>query len=289
MNKNTIYTLIKNITPPFIFTFLRKSFIYTKIKKALSNIFKKTYQPYWQKIKKGPLEGREIFVSNSESWVSMISGDYDDFFLEYLKKIPLEGKVIFDIGTHIGFNSLIFAQLVGPSGKVLGFEPNPYNKERFEKILTKNIDLAKRITLHEIAISNKEGTTDFVFTDNIEGGTSSGSFIDKAHTHLEKNMYEKEIGFKRMSVKTLPFDLFDAHKITDIPFLIKIDIEGAEYLALEGGKHYIQTYKPLLLIEIHSIFNMYKVGEILTSLRYKIELLKEESDGRCFIAGTYQS
>jgi hypothetical protein len=53
---------------------------------------------------------------------------------------------------------------------------------------------------------------------------------------------------------------------------------------LEGAKDALRYYKPLLLIEVHSIFSMFKTCEILHALGYKIMLLKEEADGRCFLA-----
>jgi len=286
MNKIKIYTAVKNITPPVIFNNLSKSSIYPKIKKVISGVFKNTYQPSWQTVQNGPLKGREIFVSKSESWVPMINGDYDNFFLEYLRTLDLKGKTIFDIGTHIGFNALIFAELVGEQGKVVCFEPNIFNKERFETILTKNTDLAKHIVIHPVAISNADGDTEFVFTDNIEGGTSSGSFINEADTHFEKGHYEAANGFKRMKVQTVRFDSLTKNGVNEKPYLMKIDIEGAEWLALDGGRQFIAEHGPILLIEIHSIFNMMKVGDILQSLSYNIKLLKEESDGRCFIACT---
>jgi len=74
--------------------------------------------------------------------------------------------------------------------------------------------------------------------------------------------------------------------IDDIPFLIKIDVEGAEHLVLEGGKKFIKQYKPIILLEIHSIFNMMKCYEFFSDLNYKLELLQQEPDGRCFIAAT---
>lgn len=288
MNKNSIYAFVKNVTPPFVFSSFKSSGLYKHVKSISSKFAKEKYTPSWQTIKTGPLKGRKVFLDPTGDWQKeMIEGSYDDFFFKYVEKLDLVGKTIFDIGTHIGFNSMYFAQLVGPTGKVYAFEPNIYNKKRFDYILDKNIDLKERVEIFEVAVSNKVGSEQFIFSSNIENGTSSGSFIDTAHTIYDKSSYQTEGGFTSCNVKLvcldtptgLPYPLPD-------PDIIKMDIEGAEYLALEGSQKLIERKKPLILIEIHSIYNMYKVEKLLTSIGYEFELLKEESDGRCFFAAT---
>jgi hypothetical protein len=46
----------------------------------------------------------------------------------------------------------------------------------------------------------------------------------------------------------------------------------------------LKKHRPLIIMEVHSIYNMLKTYDILQSAHYKIVLLKEELDGRCFIA-----
>lgn len=152
--------------------------------------------------------------------------------------------------------------------------------------MARNINLSNRIRTYATAISSKKGTDEFIFSNLVDNGTSSGSFIQGASTFWEQEIYEKNIGFKRTTVETIPLDSISDLGIHDLPTLIKIDVEGAEYLVMEGGRYLINKCKPILLMEIHSIFNMFKVGEQLKELNYKIQLLKQEPDGRCFISAT---
>jgi FkbM family methyltransferase len=285
ISKGSLYGIMHAITPPIIFSSLKKSTLYPKMQKwADRNLKKDRFTPTWNDIKGGVLKGRKIFIYETGVWKDMISGEYDTFFVEYLQKLDLRGKVIYDIGAHFGYSAMCFAQLVGPTGRVLAFEPNLSNKKRFEYFLTENKDLADIIEIHDVAISNKIGEEDFNFNDNLDDGTSSGSFIESSHTFYEKESYEKNLGYRKVKTKTVSLDTLNEIGVTETPFLIKIDIEGAEYLAMEGAMQLLRTHKPILLIEIHSIFNMLKVGQILHELDYTIELLKEEKDGRCFIA-----
>lgn len=285
ISKGSLYGIFHAITPPIIFSTLKKSTIYPKLKKIADKFLKKDrFIPTWVTITGGILEGRQIFVYETGVWKDMISGEYDRFFIDYLQKLDLNGKVVYDIGAHFGYSSMCLAALVGESGTVIAFEPNSYNKKRFEHFLSKNEDLAKVIKIHEIAVSDKNGEEDLNFNDNLDDGSSSGSFIDGSHTFYEKDFYEDNLGYRKEKIRTISLDSVIDLGVTGIPSLIKIDIEGAEHLALNGAKEVLSTQRPILLIEIHSIFNMFEVGQILNSYDYEVELLKEENDGRCFIA-----
>ncbi|MFA4942875.1 MAG: FkbM family methyltransferase [Patescibacteria group bacterium] len=276
-----IYKFVKLLIPPIFILVIKKTISVFR----LGDFFAK-HNLRWSKIIGGELVGREIFLDPDGPWRGMISGNYDNFLFNYLKQFDLKGKTIYDIGAHIGFSSLVFANMVGGEGTVIAFEPNVYNRDRFEMILTKNEDLKKIIQINHSAVSDHDGEEDFVFTDNVDGGTSSGSFLGNADTFWEKDIYEKNIGFKRTKVKTVTLDNLMAGGSFPIPAVIKMDIEGAEYLAVAGGLESIKKNQIKLLIEIHSIFNMFKVAESLASIDYKLELLQEEKDGRCFMAAT---
>lgn len=285
ISKGSLYSAVYAVTPPIIFSAVKNSSLYPKFQAWANKFLKKdNLTPTWNTITDGILTGRKIFIYRTGVWKDMLNGEYDKFFIEYLQKLDLKGKVVYDIGAHFGYSAMCFATLTGETGKVIAFEPNLYNKKRFEHFLSENKDLEKVISIHDLAISNKAGEEDFNFNDNLDDGTSSGSFIDSSHTFYEKDSYEKNLGYRKVKTKTISLDSLMDIGITQPPFLVKIDIEGAEYLALEGAKELLLKHKPILLIEIHSIFNMLKVGQVLHDFNYKIELLKEEKDGRCFIA-----
>lgn len=285
LNLEKAYSIVQNITPPFLFTMIKKGPVYTFVRNIARKTLKHKYTSSWNKIASGPLLGVELFVDPKGDWQKeMLSGHYDDFFSKYLDKVDMKGKNVYDIGAHIGYSALFFAHKVGSEGHVTTFEPNPYNVERIKMIFERNKELSSRITIAEVAVSNKNGKDSFIFSPLIDNGTSSGSFIDGAHTIYPKEDYIKEGGFKTIEVKTVALDHpTNDFKIKD-PDIIKLDIEGAEFLALEGMKETLKRAKPLILIEVHSIYNMYIVDSILRELEYNLELLKEEKDGRCFFA-----
>ncbi len=265
--------LIKYITPPIIWEFSKKLLVRPRI-----------FSPVWNTLRYKPLNGIQIFFDPTGPWQkTIINNTYDSFLFESLAKENLDAKVIFDIGAHIGFHSLYFARLVGPKGKVYAFEPNPKNAERLNLIREKNTDIKNIISVVDVAVSDVLGTEEFSMSEDIESGRSSGGFIDTADTIWGREAFKMR-GFTETKVRTVPLDLFNKELgITESPDLIKIDVEGAESLVLLGAKNTLMTKKPILLLEVHSMLNMFNVVSILSSLSYEMKILKEESDGRCFI------
>jgi FkbM family methyltransferase len=285
ITKSSLYEFTQQILPPFIFSSLKKTGLYSAGRSFARQHLSGEYSPSWHAISDGPLKGLFLYMDSKDPWQKdMLNGNYDDFFYSYVDKIDLNGKIVFDIGAHIGFSSLYFAKKVGTKGQVIAFEPNPFNRERMEKILEKN-KLNERVSISPLALTDTEGATEFVFSHDVDNGTSSGSFVANAHTFLQKENYEKQSGFERMTVKTSSLDhIVIEAKTYPAPHLIKLDIEGAEDLALEGGMAMIRQYRPTILAEIHSIYTMYKVHEFMLAVAYKTVLLAVEPDGRCFIA-----
>lgn len=264
---------LKEITPPFLYAFLRKHLIKPR-----------TFSPTWNTLTYKPLNGVQIFFDPTGPWQkTILDNTYDTFLFKRLDAYKLEGKVIYDIGAHIGFHSLYFARLVGPKGKVYAFEPNPKNIERLNLIRDKNPDIKNIITVCDVAVSNILGTEEFSMSEDIESGRSSGGFIDTADTIWGREAFAMR-GFQEITVSTVPMDLFKQELgIQETPDLIKIDVEGAESLVLLGAKSTLMSKRPVILMEVHSMLNMFNVVSILSSISYEMEIIKEETDGRCFI------
>lgn len=236
----------------------------------------------WIKFENGNLSGLSIF--STEDYVACYAeGNTDYEMISDIANNKIENKVIFDVGTFIGLSSLVFARYVGSKGKVIAFEPNPYNRERIMKNYEKNKDLAKKITLYPYALSNKNGECNMLLSKVIEG-PSSTSRIDDSHAkiHNEKlpDLFEEQV------VETRKLDDF-IKEVNIIPDIIKVDIEGAEHLMLAGAINTLEKYHPILYIEIHSEFCAIKCYEILQKYNYKVLILKEEEDNRIMIKALY--
>lgn len=239
--------------------------------------------PEWLTVSSGPLKGRQLFVSPNPTWQSMVEGTYESFVFDTLSKHQdLDSAIIWDIGAHVGYYALAFASLVGQSGHVVTFEPNPHNANRIRQHLARNPDLASRVTLVTEALSDSSGEEVFVLSPELELGHSSGSHFDSALAPEKQEAYE---AFDRTVVQTVRADTLLSEGRIPAPSIVKMDVEGAELSVLKGSSTMLSEVKPILLIEVHHIVMMFHVHKLLADAGYKIEIVDEEHSpaSRCHI------
>jgi len=159
------------------------------------------------------------------------------FLRNHLKK----EQTVWDVGANIGYFSLEFARSVGPEGKVLSFEPHP---EIFQ-VLQRNVKRNKynNISLFNQACGSEPGQTKLFFSTENEG---NHKIVENSNSN----------NFALTEVVSLSSFLGEY-----TPSLIKMDIEGAELLALQGlGQENLKKLATDFVIEYHpyemSFFNI---------------------------------
>ena len=190
------------------------------------------------------------------------------FFLDTVKA----GMTVFDVGANIGLYSVLAGRKVGAEGKVFSFEPDPVNFN----FLRKNIDLNN---LKNVMPVNKAVTSK---SDDVKLFLSKENFGDHS-------LYNTEIQRNSISVPGVSLDDFVREMGLKSIDLIKLDIQGAEGLALQGMKEILNSVNaPKLFIEYYP-YGLKKMGidplQILTTLEnynYEIfvidEVLKKVDD-----------
>lgn len=146
-------------------------------------------------------------------------------------------SIFWDIGANIGSYSLYAAKI--KDLKVLAFEPEYNNLE----LLSKNIrinNLSKQIKIFPIPLSNKNSDVEFKVSD-ITPGSALSSITDYDQNGLEIN---KSHYFSTFSMR---LDDFCKTFNTPEPDYLKIDIDGAEHLVLEGANDVIENLKSILI------------------------------------------
>ncbi len=213
----------------------------------------------------------------------MAHGTYDETFVDALRPhSALQGAVVWDVGAHIGYESLLFAELVGPAGRVVAFEPNPANAREWQRNVKANRELAKRMSLHATALCDKSGTAALRFREAVVGGGSSGSHLADAVPPDGKASYAA-FGLVDVACARVD-DLVDAGEIAP-PTIIKIDVEGAEADVVRGAIRTLHQHKPSLLVEVHHVRAMHDLEVLLQEAGYVSSVLEasEETCSRCFL------
>lgn len=139
------------------------------------------------------------------------------------------GMTVLDIGAHIGFYTRLLSELVGPAGRVLAFEPHPANVE----FLQHNTRRCSNVEIYPFAVGDTDGTLDL----HVSAGHSNHSLVDGFTETIES-----------ISVRGVRLDSFLAPLGTDEIGFVKIDVEGAEPLAIAGMQKTLEANPGLAML-----------------------------------------
>jgi FkbM family methyltransferase len=165
-------------------------------------------------------------------------------------------KVFWDVGANIGLYSLFFLSR-RPTGSVLAFEPDLRNLRLFNRTVHRNALSSVKIVPK--AVDRQVGETTF-FLDDITG--ASGTIVPN-------NFFiSDQYGASPMQVRVKTTTLDEQLRENEGPDLIKIDIEGAELSALEGGCSMLERHLPVVLYE--ASINPSQTASLLKNFGYKL-------------------
>ena len=181
--------------------------------------------------------GQGLRFNAGASHSGFILGHHEPEVQELLTEVLRPGSVYYDAGANVGFFAVIAARLVGPSGKVVCFEPLPDNARQIEYNATLNG--FSNITVCRDALGGSDRTE--IFQTSAEPTWGMLSAVGKPP--------DQASGQISVSVRTL--DSLRASSDFPPPDVIKIDIEGAEAEALMGASITLREHRPILVIELH--------------------------------------
>ncbi|MFP4320887.1 MAG: FkbM family methyltransferase [Anaerolineales bacterium] len=161
------------------------------------------------------------------------------------------GMVVLDVGAHVGYYARLAAPLVGRTGRVLAFEPHP----RTYATLHANLQSFGQVQALQMGLSDAPGTAQLY--DYLMMSASGSIHYDPQMADLVKQQVNGSDIAPRIRAD-FPVQAYDIalqqgdavlaeHGITTVD-VIKMDIEGAELLALRGLRATIANSPGLILI-----------------------------------------
>lgn len=204
--------------------------------------------------------------------------DYERLLAQGYRQFIESGHTVFDVGAHGGLHLTNFAELVGPQGRVVAFEPIP----AFASALAAQFAGNSAVTVKPLALSRQAGTATFTIVENglAQSGLRQRSYDrDGAVMRMPQNRIAAGILRRAMHAGTrfnlgrwafargyvfirdiaATVDTIDA-QAKDLPRLdfIKIDVEGAEMDCLRGAEAAVARCRPLIALEYgRSSYAMY--------------------------------
>lgn len=188
--------------------------------------------------------------------------------LEYYHKyIPVAGDVVYDVGGELGLEAEQFSILTKKSGQVHVFECLPTHIEGLKKLGNKY----PQILLHEIACWNKEEILEF----HVGHTAGSGSAITDAKGQYGQSLANLDSIPLRVNARKLD-DVWRENGAHHVNFM-KMDIEGAEYEALEGAEIMLKHTSNVAIASYHirnGIPTAKKVEQILKNSGFETRIDK---------------
>lgn len=166
-------------------------------------------------------------------------GTYDAEIHAFLERVLKPGMVCLDVGANIGEIALHAARRVTPGGVVHAFEPAPHVLERLRENVKRN-GLEGTVRIWPVALSETTGKAQFSFAEPATCNQGMGSLV---------NRHNSVVG-QEIEVETWSLDDFLREKQVGRVDIMKVDIQGAEWLLLKGGQCFFTERGPDLLIEV---------------------------------------
>ena len=140
------------------------------------------------------------------------------------------GMVVFDVGANLGFYSLLFSDLVGPSGRVHAFEPDPLSfgflRDRATPARHRNVEVTPA------AAGDHTGTV----TLFCSGTNRADNRIHASH--------EPGGTAETVEVPLITLDDYCTERGIDRIDAVKMDVQGAEVAALAGFRKTVSRVRP---------------------------------------------
>jgi FkbM family methyltransferase len=154
--------------------------------------------------------------------------------VDWLEREVRAGDTVYDIGANVGVFSLIAATLLRDEGIVVAFEPGYASYGRLCENIALN-GLSSLVVPVPIALSSSSGLQAFTYRSN-DPGQSRHEFSAEPWT-------PRTTPAKKYTQPMVAVTLDDAVSLLRLPppNLVKLDVDGAELVVLEGGRHIFKS------------------------------------------------
>lgn len=211
--------------------------------RAVHEFVKVLFSPILVKIRSGPLQGRRWSLTSGKNF---LTGKYEPEKTATLAQAVRPGDVVFDIGAHIGYFTVLMSQAVGDSGRVFAFEPRPLNQRFLRRHIS--VNGCTNVEVLNVSVGDRSGPA------RLETRTGTGTGHVSATGNIEVAMVSVD-------------SLVDSGRLP-APTFLKIDVEGGEMAVLQGALHTLERHRPRMVLATHGDEIDQRCREFLTPLGY---------------------
>jgi FkbM family methyltransferase len=184
-----------------------------------------------------------------------LRGDHEPWLQQLLTEWLRAGDTYYDVGGHVGFFAMCAARVVGPSGQVVTFEPDPANFARLAEHVRRNA--LAHVEPVNAAVWSEAGTVRFHSSGERDAGVQGAVVRDASAAGGE------------LEVRAVRLDDYAG---TRVPAAVKIDVEGGEAEALLGAARIIAAGRTRWVVELHGDEPKRRVVDIFDRAGYEVQL-----------------
>jgi FkbM family methyltransferase len=184
--------------------------------------------------------GFRIFVDLMDTAIGqpIARDEYDAAGAALVRRVVAPGDLVIDAGANVGFYTLLLAKLVGEHGSVLAFEPFPPHVDLLERSIAEN-GFGDRVRLERCALGGARDAMSLV--QAVLTTNAGGAYLAPTDAPIPPG---------HAVTPTPVVRLDDVVERRPVAFL-KLDIEGAEPLAIAGARDVLEHDRPVILSELH--------------------------------------
>jgi len=169
---------------------------------------------------------------NDNQAVAEINKKMEAFIQSIYERVIAPGSICVDGGAGTGRHTIPMARHVGNEGRVFAFEPNPATHDILKGRISE--EELHNVVLEPKALSHQSGEVQFC------------NVVDfAAYSGLKVRDYPEE----NAKVEKIPVDATTLDNVDHHIDFIKLDLEGGEFQALQGGQQVLSSCRPLIVFE----------------------------------------
>lgn len=167
----------------------------------------------------------------------LTDGYWEMWLTEFMARTIKDGTFVLDVGANYGYYSVLMADLIGPTGTLIAFEPNPRAAAAAKASLSVN-GFGSRSTVMQAAAAQATGTAPFCIPHH---EPKNAAMVPQGYSRANADVIE---------VPTVTIDEVCRGK-PRVDF-IKIDAEGGEYRIYQGMEETIRRDRPMIILEFNA-------------------------------------
>lgn len=167
--------------------------------------------------------------------LSSLHGSHEPALEDFIISVIKEGNTVIDVGAQVGLISVLLGRKVGSSGRVVAFEPNPYNYRILNETLKENL------------------STNVVSVNKAVGRTNAYSYFRQLTPtgYMKIPPEAKGEDSEATLIEVVCLDDYCRENNIDKVDFIKVDIDGPDFEAVLGAEGLLKSaYPPLLCVEV---------------------------------------